>query len=141
MKQQIKAKEAFTEIEISEGALDTVLVVEPDPNQQWKLAQMLTLKGYRAIGTSSCDGAMALLKEYPVGLVLLAEKLPTTSPTTLIDKLREFRPSLRVVVMRDTESAIPEKPPRQSRVYEFPKKHLRMETLTGILAELDPSAA
>jgi|WetSurMetagenome_2_1015567.scaffolds.fasta_scaffold674668_1 DNA-binding NtrC family response regulator len=141
MKQSKAVKEALIKIELSEGARDSVLVIEPDPNHQWKLARMLTLKGYRAIGTSSCDGAIALLKEYPVGLVLLAENLPTISLTTLIEKIRESRPFVHVVVMRDTESTIAVKPLHPSRVYEFPKKQLRMETLTGILADMDPSAA
>ena len=48
-----------------------VLVVESDPDLQWNLARMLTVQGNRVVGTSSGDGAVALITEWPVDLILV----------------------------------------------------------------------
>ena len=37
-----------------------VLVVEDDPDTQWRLARMLTVHGARVVGTSSGEAAIAI---------------------------------------------------------------------------------
>ena len=76
-----------------------VLVVEDDPDQQWRLARMLTVSGNRVVGTSTGDGALALLAEWPVDLVLIAADLPDMSGLALMRKIHEQRPKIRVLMM------------------------------------------
>jgi CheY-like chemotaxis protein len=79
-----------------------VLVVEPDPDLQWRLARMLTVHGHRVVGTCSGDGALALAREWPVDLVLVDEALPARgglSALALARALRTAHPDVRVVLM------------------------------------------
>lgn len=85
-----------------------VLVVEHEPNQQWKTARTLTLEGHRVIGTSSVDGALALLSQCEMDLVLVAETLPGINGWNLAHLIREARPNLPTVVI--TEGAEPRHP-------------------------------
>lgn len=79
-----------------------VLVVEADPELQWRLARMLTVQGNRVVGTSSGDGALALIRQWPVDLVLVDADLPGTSGMSALDLahvLHEEHPQIHVVLM------------------------------------------
>lgn len=76
-----------------------VLVVESDPDLQWSLARMLTMLGNRVVGTSSSDGALALLAEWPVDLVLVAEDLPGMDGLELAHHVRETVPKVPVILL------------------------------------------
>lgn len=79
-----------------------VLVVEADPELQWRLARMLTIHGNRVVGTSSAEGALALLRQWPVDLVLVDAELPVTSSMSALELarvLREEHPQIQVVLM------------------------------------------
>jgi DNA-binding response OmpR family regulator len=69
-----------------------VLVVEDDPDLQWRLARMLTINGNRVVGTSSADGALALIAEWSVDLVLIDEGLPGMTGLDLAKAIRKQRP-------------------------------------------------
>lgn len=76
-----------------------VLIVEPSPDQQSRLARLMAVHGHRAIGASSIDGALAFLREFPVDLVLLAEELSGDSPLRVVAEFIGRRPNARVVIM------------------------------------------
>lgn len=79
-----------------------VLVVEADPELQWRLARMLTVQGNRVVGTSSGDGALALIAQWPVDLVLVDADLPGTSGMSALDLahvLHEKHAQIQVVLM------------------------------------------
>lgn len=76
-----------------------VLVVEDDPDLQWRLARMLTVQGSRVVGTSSGDGALALIAQWPVDLVLVDQDLPGMSGLEVCRRLRESHPKIPVVLM------------------------------------------
>lgn len=77
----------------------SVLVVEDDPDQQWRLARMLTVNGNRVVGTSSGDGALALIAEWPVDLVLINDGLPGMSGLALAEKIRKDYPRVAIALM------------------------------------------
>src|SRR5688500_9115242 len=54
----------------------SVLVVEADPEVQVQMARALRKCGLRVVGTSSGDGALALVSEWDVDLILISEDLP-----------------------------------------------------------------
>src|SRR5688572_27955858 len=83
----------------------SVLVVESDPDLQWRLARMLTVQGHRVVGTSTGDGALALMAEWPVDVVLVDEGAPGM-PTGLdvAVRLRESHPHIPVVMMTGSEA-------------------------------------
>ena len=87
----------------------SVLVVEADPDVQVQVARSLRAQGHRVVGTSSGDGALALVTEWAVDLVLVSQDLPGRTGVEVTRILRERRPSVPVVLMvSGTEGAIRE---------------------------------
>ncbi len=82
-----------------------VLVVESDPDLQWRLARTLTVEGNRVVGTSSGDGALALVAEWPVDLVLVSEELPGMEGIEVIRHLHERCPTLVSVLLAEDDTA------------------------------------
>ncbi|HEY8429363.1 MAG TPA: response regulator [Sandaracinaceae bacterium] len=84
-----------------------VLVVEDDPDLQWRIARMLTIRGNRVVGTSSGEAALELMAQWPVDLALVDETLPGMSGVELARAIRERHPSVPVVLMssEDTREA------------------------------------
>lgn len=76
-----------------------VLVIENDPDLQWRLARTLTVQGNRVVGTASGDGALALLANWQVDLVLVAEDLPGADGLEVARRIRERSPGVRVILM------------------------------------------
>ncbi|MGE0790115.1 MAG: response regulator [Sandaracinaceae bacterium] len=81
-----------------------VLVVEDDPDLQWRLARMLTVRGNRVVGTSSGEAALELIRQWPVDLVLIDDGLPGMSGVELARTLRDQFPDIPVVMMSSTET-------------------------------------
>lgn len=80
-----------------------VLVIESDPDLQWRLARTLTVQGNRVVGTASGDGALALLANWRVDVVLVAEDLPGMDGFEVARRIRERSPDVRVVLMTSEE--------------------------------------
>lgn len=76
-----------------------VLVVEPDPDRQWRLARTITIQGHRVIGTSTVEAALALLQACPVDLILVAEELAICGPADVVERLRQQNAATRIVLM------------------------------------------
>ena len=82
-----------------------VLVVEADPDLQWRLARMLTVEGNRVVGTSSGDGALALVAEWPVDLVLVSDELPGMEGIEVLRHLHERCPGLVSLLLAEDDTA------------------------------------
>ncbi len=76
-----------------------VLVVENDPDLQWTLARTLTVVGCRVVGTSSSDGALAVLSSWPADAVIVAEDLPGMNGLELVRHIRSKNPLLPIVLL------------------------------------------
>jgi CheY-like chemotaxis protein len=81
-----------------------ILLVEADPDVQWKLARMLTALGNRVVGASTGDGALALIAEWPVDLVLIDQNLPGMSGIEVAERIRQAHEDIPLVLMTATES-------------------------------------
>jgi ActR/RegA family two-component response regulator len=84
---------------LQSGPGRVVLIVEPSPDQQARMARLLAVRGHRAIGTTSLDGALAFLRAFPVDLVLLAEEAAGESPLRVVAELVGRRPNARIVIL------------------------------------------
>jgi ActR/RegA family two-component response regulator len=84
---------------LQSGPGRAVLIVEPSPDQQAKMARLLAVRGHRAIGTTSLDGALAFLRAFPVDLVLLAEEVAGDAPLQVVAELIGRRPNARIVIL------------------------------------------
>ena len=76
-----------------------ILIVEANPDVQWRLARSLTVCGHRVVGTSSGDGALALIAEWPVDMVFIAEDLPGMDGLEVAKRLHRSHPQIPVVLL------------------------------------------
>jgi CheY-like chemotaxis protein len=83
----------------AEAREQSVLVVEADPEVQVQMARALRKCGLRVVGTSSGDGALALVAEWEVDLVLVSEDLPGRAGVEVTRLIHRARPSAQVVVL------------------------------------------
>lgn len=79
----------------------SVLVVEADPEVQARLARGLSRRGNRVVGTGSGDGALALVSQWDVDLVLISDTLPGRSGVEVVRAVHQIRPQAVIVLMSD----------------------------------------
>jgi two-component system response regulator GlrR len=140
-KHQQRLDEAIRAAEASGSQKLGILVVEDDPDDQWRLARMLTLQGHRVVGTSSGGGALALVSEWPVDLVLVSEKVRGMTGVEVAERLEQDHPSIPVVLMtsEDEEPALAELAREKlANVVELLTKPFRREALDELLARFLP---
>jgi len=102
---------------------------------------MLALEGCRVVGTSSPDGARALLAEFPVSLVLISDNLPKMAGLAMAEEFKENHRGLRVVVMTTEQDRQSELDQKRSNMVEFMAKPFRIEALTKLLSDVEPVVA
>ena len=112
-----------------------VLLVENDPDLQWRLARMLTVDGNRVVGTSSSDGALALMAQWPVDVVLVAEDLPGMDGIELAKHIRRDHAEVPIVLMAE-EGPDVELAARMAGATAWLVKPFRIEDLQRTLAQL-----
>jgi len=76
-----------------------VLVVEADPDLQSQMARVLRKDGLRVVATGSGSGALALVAEWDVNLILVSESLPGRSGIDLAREIQRTRPGSRVLML------------------------------------------
>ncbi len=117
----------------------SVLVVEADPDVQAQVARTLRLRGHRVVGTSSGDGALALVSEWSVDLILVSQDLPGRAGVEVTRLLRERRPDAAIVVMATgAERAVCEAA-RAAGAAACVEKPLSMDTLSPWLMAKRPA--
>jgi CheY-like chemotaxis protein len=115
-----------------------VLVVESDPDLQWRLSRMLTVAGNRVVGTSSSDGALALMAHWPVDIALVAEDLPGMDGIELARQIGRDHPSVSVIFMAE-EGPDVELAARTAGASAWLIKPFRKEDLDRTIASLRAS--
>ncbi len=80
-----------------------VLVVEADPDLQWRIARTLTVEGNRVVGASTGEAALALLGQWSVDLVLVDENLPGIDGIELIRRLADTAPDMTLILLTDSD--------------------------------------
>jgi ActR/RegA family two-component response regulator len=120
---------------LSEGPGRAVLIVEPSPDQQARLARLMAVHGHRAIGTSTLDGALAFLRAFPADLVLLAEEIAGDSPLRVVAEIVGRRPNARIAIMTPPASTEPNAPDIQRfAALDYVPRSLGSDVLQGLLS-------
>lgn len=96
--------------DLSDGPGRAVLIVEPSPDQQARLARLMAIHGHRAIGTSTLDGALAFLRAFPADLVLLAEEVAGDNPLRVVAEIVGRRPNARIAILHGTDASAQDAP-------------------------------
>jgi two-component system response regulator FlrC len=120
--------------------LGGILVVEDDPDLQWRLARMLTVQGHRVVGTSSGGGALALVAQWPVDLILVDDELPGMNGLEVATLLREKYPQIPVVLMASEETEELHVAARVAGVVATLIKPFRGDAIADLVAQLFPVA-
>ena len=113
----------------------SVLLVESDPDLQWSLARMLTVNGNRVVGTSSADGALAVIEQWNADLALVSSNLPGIAGVEVARRLRAQNPDLLVILMDDgvlepaAEETSPAVAARLSKPFRFEALRALIESL------------
>ena len=110
-----------------------MLVVEDDPDLQWQLARMLTVRGNRVVGTSSAEAALELIGQWPVDLVLVDDQLPGMSGVELARIINEKHPDTPVVLMTSQASHGERIAETLAGVVAVVAKPFRLESLVELL--------
>ncbi len=113
-----------------------VLVVEDDPDLQWRLARMLTVRGNRVVGTSSGEAALELMSQWPVDLVLLDDTLPGMSGVELARVIKERHPGIPVVMMSTEDDRESRLAARLAGAVAVLTKPFAIESLLDLLGSL-----
>lgn len=114
-----------------------ILVIENDPDLQWALARMLTIRGNRVVGTSSGEGALALIEQWPVGLVLVDEELPGMDGIEVARRLGESHPHIPVVLLGNEEKLDASVAERLTGVVATLSKPFRGDALVELLGSIN----
>jgi len=118
----------------------SVLLIESDPDLQWSLARMLTVNGNRVVGTSSGEGALAVIEQWDAELALVSTSLPGLSGVEVAQKLRAKNPDLLVILM-DDGAPEPEANAASPAVAARLAKPFRFEALRALLDTLQLTPA
>lgn len=114
-----------------------VLVVESDPDLQWRIARELTIEGSRVVGASTGEGALALIDQWPVDLVLVDENLPGIDGIELIRRLAEVMPEITLILLTDSDDPDLQVTARLAGATSCIRKPFRADVLDAILAVED----
>lgn len=118
-----------------------ILVIEDDPDLQWRLARTLTVKGNRVVGTSSGDGALALIREWPMDLVLVDQDLPGMDGLEVSRRIRSEFPDIPVVLMTGQSGPDAQMAAKMAGVAATLIKPFRLEKLSELLDSLQLTPA
>lgn len=111
-----------------------VLIVEPDPERQSRLARMFTNQGLRVIGTASADGALALLGSFPVDLLLVAEECSTADVIAIAQAALARHRGTRVLMIGEQPVSSARHAHRSVPQIEYVERPARMEQVATLVA-------
>lgn len=112
-----------------------VLVVESDPEEQASLARNLSRRGNRVVGTGSGDGALALVAQWDVDLVLVSDTLPGRSGVEVTRLIHKIRPNATVVLMSEMLEPATRVAARAAGASECVRKPVTEEQLAHLLRQ------
>jgi CheY-like chemotaxis protein len=79
----------------------SVLLVEDDPETQTTLARALTDSGARVVGTGSGEAALALMAEWPAGVVVVSDAIGGMSGLEVARRIHASSPGVPIVLLRE----------------------------------------
>ncbi len=117
-----------------------MLIIEADPDVQASIARTLRASGYRVVGTSSGDGALALISEWKVDLILVAQDLPGRAGVEVARLLRQ-RTTSPVVIMASHDEPCVREAARAAGAVGYVHKPLAVASITPWLGPAQRESA
>ena len=110
-----------------------VLIVDDDVNFCNTLAKVLAKKGYEITTSNSGSGALKLVKEKQVDMVLMDIKMPVMNGVETYKKLKTIKPNLRVIMMTAFSVDDLIKDAVKEGVYAVVRKPFDVETIINMI--------
>ncbi len=76
-----------------------VLVVDDEPDMIWAITNVLLAENHSVVSVNSGEEALAKIKEVMVDLVLLDFRLPGMDGVQILEKIKQLRPELPVIMV------------------------------------------
>jgi DNA-binding NtrC family response regulator len=76
-----------------------ILVVDDEPNSREGLTKILTKEGFDVVSAESGDTALAAAEKEDFDLVITDLKMPEISGIDLLEKIREYKPDVGVIIV------------------------------------------
>ncbi len=90
---------------MSDKQLQTILVVDDEPEIRKLVSAMLTRCGYRVLSASTGESAIVLFKNHPETELLLTDVVvPGMSGPMIADEIAALKPAIRVLFMSGYDS-------------------------------------
>jgi len=80
-------------------SINRILVADDEESMRWVLSKALRKKGFTVDLARDGDEALRLIRSESYDLAILDIKMPGTNGLDLLDKVREFKSDLLVVIM------------------------------------------
>jgi two-component system, response regulator RegA len=78
---------------------ETILIVDDDTAFRDVLARALRRRGYDVLAASSCEEALTLSRTCKISAAVVDLRMPAESGLTLIPRLKEHEPSMRILML------------------------------------------
>ena len=78
---------------------ETILVVDDDQDMCWALEAALASVGYRVETVDTAQRAIASVAERAFAVAFVDARLPDMDGLRLVDRLRDLRPAMRIVMI------------------------------------------
>ena len=115
------------------NTLPLLLLIEDDPSILEVIQFALEVKGYRIIGVSSRDAGVTVLKEEPVGLILMDLHMPGMPPEEFLAECAKLRPEARIILMTAADRVLLKA--QSLGINHWIGKPFELDTLVSILQE------
>ncbi|OGR82174.1 MAG: hypothetical protein A2901_04270 [Elusimicrobia bacterium RIFCSPLOWO2_01_FULL_54_10] len=76
-----------------------ILVVDDEPDMIWAITHVLLSEGHSVVSVNSGEEALVKVKDAAVGLVLLDFRLPGMDGIQILEKIKQARPELPVIMV------------------------------------------
>ncbi len=116
--------------------LHRILVADDEESMRWVLSKALRKKGYSVDLAADGNQALRQVREQSYDLVIVDIKMPGMTGLELLDKARELRPDLLVVVMTAEASMKNAVEAMKRGAYDYITKPFDLEVLDAIIEKV-----
>ena len=109
--------------------METVLIVDDEKNYLVVLEALLGPEGYEILTASSAEGAIRLIQESDLDLIITDMKMPGTSGMQLLETSKEIKPDLPVIMMTAYGTIEMAVEAMKKRAYDYITKPFQNEEL------------
>lgn len=118
-------------------ALNRILVADDEESMRWVLSKALRKKGFQVDLAPNGTEALRLIKENSYEMAILDIKMPGISGLDLLDKIRELRQDLLVVIMTAEASMKNAVEAMKRGAYDYITKPFDLDVIDAIIEKVN----